>query len=211
MPPVAQANVCPASLELTIPPSARNNACPVLMALRHLRAPKRRSSAPYRVRPALGPQPVERLVPSVKQAFTTTRLDLLASKVANGAQLEVLPTNLACEHARSALPELTMKSLEECRRLLVSDARLEHSVPLLDLLPDIIVSIVLTIHSTPKRALLALASARNAPTDCRHRPALILKTNAFSSALVACGPVLGMFLIVSRAKLEHPPQQAPNF
>ena len=104
-----------------------------------------------------------------------------------------------------------MKSLEQYRRLLVSDARLEHSVPLSDLLPDIIVNIVLTIHSTPKRAQLALASARNAPTDCRHRPALILKKNALSSALAACGPLPGMFLIVSRAKLERPLQQAPNF
>ena len=207
---MAQANACPASLELTIPPLARNNACLALSALRHLRAPNRRSSAPYRVRPALGPQPVERPVPSVNQASTTTRLDLLASKVANGVRLEVLPTNLACEHARSVLLELTTKLLEQRRKLLVSDARLEHTALLLDLLPGIIVNNVLTTHSTPKLAQLALASAKNVPTDCRHRPALILKKNAFSSAPVACGPVLGMFLIASRAKLERPLQQAPN-
>lgn len=104
-----------------------------------------------------------------------------------------------------------MKSSVQHRKQLVRDAQVEHTAPLSDLRPDMIVKSAPTTRSIPKPVALLLASARSAPTGSPRRPALIPKTNACNNAPVARGPAPATYLIAPPVRPEHPPRPAPSF
>ena len=102
-----------------------------------------------------------------------------------------------------------MKSAVQRRKQLVSDAHWERTARLLDLLPDMIAKNARITRSTLSRDPPASASARTVLTGCLRQLAPILKKNACSSVLVACGPLRGL-CHAFRARLGHSLRWALN-
>jgi len=151
----------------------QSNAYPVPQALRRLKAPRPSNSAPHRARSAFGLQPAVPPALSVKPAFTTTKSDPSALRVAGGARLGHSLTSQACESAHPVMLELTMKTPAQLHQRSALDVKLEHSVPSSDPKRGIIARLARLIRSTTGPVPPACKSASGAPTSCLLRPALI--------------------------------------